>query len=108
MPPNEFPATAIRLIAEVIRLQQPDHGRGAGGDAAVLLGCRDLITNVRTRRSTQSLTPPVGSKEHPSMACEHRTECLECSSAQHASGAPVVINDSGKRPFPFRSVQHSS
>ena len=91
----------------MICLQQPDHFRGTRGDAAFLLGLVDLIADVWTRRGTQALTSPVGSQEHPSVAREYRTECVECRLAHHSSGAPVVINDSGERSWSFRLVQHS-
>jgi YD repeat-containing protein len=55
----------------------------------------------------QTLATPVGPKEHPSMAREHWTECIESGFADHALGTPVVIDDSGKRPFPFRPVHYS-
>jgi len=43
-----------------------------------------LIANVWTRRGTQTLASPVGSKEHPSMACEYRPSASNacCSACQ--------------------------
>ncbi len=40
----------------------------------------------------------VGAKEHSSMACEYRTEGVECLLTQHATSAPVVIDDRRKWP----------
>src|ERR1700676_1757107 len=83
----------------MIRLEQANQGRGARGDATAFLGRGDLIANVRTCRGAQTLTPAVGSEEDPSMACEDGTECIECTFAEHAGGAAVVIDDSGEGAF---------
>lgn len=95
------------LIVQVIRRQQPHHGFGACRDATILFGCGDLVTNIWAGGRAQTLATPVGPKEHPSMAREHWTECIESGFADHALGTPVVINDSGKRPLPFRPVHYS-
>src|SRR6266404_2801318 len=91
----------------MIRLQQSHHRCSSRRDASGFLGSCDLVANIRTNGGTQSLPPPVRSKEYPPMACEHWTQRGECLLAHHARRASVVINNRGKRSSSFGFIEHS-
>src|SRR3989442_400963 len=91
----------------MVRLEQADHGRGARGQAACLLGRGDLVADVGTRGRTRALASAVRAEEHPSVAREDRTERVERLPAEHAGCAAMVVHDRGKRSLSLRLVYHA-
>jgi len=63
-----------------------------------------LLANSHSQLLTRILSVDAANERH----LQHWTECIESGFADHALSTPMVINDSGKRPFPFRPVARSN